>query len=172
MKRAATVVLIAVLTAMLSGIKDATWARQTPDTQAGDAHQKEIATRLAGIPVGSAIELELVGGAKFQALLDIVAPDSITVRMASGDFAFTRVIPLDEIKTVKRIRRIGRSMTRRILFGLGIGGAVVVGACAAALAFLDATDPSTPGPKAKTRPTSGSERTKSENRGEPPDSRD
>lgn len=147
MRRALTVVVIAVLTAMISGVNDTTWALQKQDTQTRDAHQKEIAARLAGIPIGSPIEVEPVRGPKFQALLEDVTADAITVRVAAANYAVTRTIPVDEIKTVKRISRIGSSKARTVLKVAGITAAVLVGTCAAAV--LISADTSQPLPEVR-----------------------
>lgn len=130
MKRALTVVFIAVLTAMIWGINDTTWALQSQDAQTRDAHQKAIAARLAGIPIGSPIEVEPVRGTKFQALLEDVTADAITVRLATGNYAVTRTIPVDEIRSVRRIGKVG-SRARKVLKVVGITAAVLVGTCAA-----------------------------------------
>jgi hypothetical protein len=137
MRRVVTVVLVAMLTAVISGIDDPSWARQNENAQTRDAHRREIAARLAAIPLGSAIEVNPTRGNKFQALLEDVAADTITVRLATGDYSTSRTISIDEIKDLKKIVKISNHTTRNILIVVGIGTAVLVGTCAHALASAD-----------------------------------
>jgi hypothetical protein len=137
MKRVATVVLLALVAAAMSGIHDTSWARQPQVDQPRDPHRRAIAAYLATIPLGSALEINPVRGNKFQALLEEIAPDAITVRLATGDYSVSRVIAIDEIKDLKRIAKIGTHTRRTVLVVVGIGAAVLVGTCAHAISSLD-----------------------------------
>jgi hypothetical protein len=136
MKRAVAVITLAVLMAALSGIEEVSL---TPPAQASgqaDARVQKIANSLQAIPVGSAIEIEPTKGKKFQALLEDVAPDAITVRVVSGASSLSRTIPLDEIKNLKKINKMtssdkGSKVARNVLIGFGIA----VGVCTASLAI-------------------------------------
>ena len=132
MKRALTVVLIAVLTAAISGIHDTSWANQTLASQE-EMHRRKIAAALATIPLGSPIEIDPVRGETFEAVLEDISPDTIVVRLATGNNAVTRTILIDEIQSLKRIRKINDHRIRTIVVLVGIGAAVaLVGACASA----------------------------------------
>jgi hypothetical protein len=133
MKRALSVVLIALLTAAISGIHDTTWASQTPASQA-EAHQKKIAAIVAAIPAGSPVRIDPVRGETFEAVLDGISADAIVVRLATGNGAVTRTIPLDEIENLKQIRKLNDHRLRTVIVLVGVGAAVVlVGTCANAL---------------------------------------
>jgi hypothetical protein len=56
------------------------------------------------------------------------------VRLATGNNAVTRTIPFDEIKSLKKLRKLNDHRTRNVLVLVGVGAAVVlVGTCACAL---------------------------------------
>jgi hypothetical protein len=142
MRRVMIVVLVAALTAALSGINDTSWAGENPVVQPADVHRQAMAARLAGIPIGSAIEVDPTRGKKFQALLERVTEDAITVTVPNGRYLETRTITLDEIKDVKRIAKIGRRHTgRNVLIVVGVVAAVLVGTCAHAVGTLDKSQP-------------------------------
>ena len=133
MKRVWTVIVAAVFTTMISGITDVSWADQGLQAEV-DAHRQKIAEAFRSIPVGSPIEIDPVRGADFQAILESVTDDAITVRLVSGNYAVSRMIPFDEIRNVKRIRAINSHRGRNIAILVGVGAAVVlVGTCANSL---------------------------------------
>ena len=130
MKRVATVVLIALLTAAISGLDDASLARAEQGAQTADAHRQEIASRLKDIPVNSVVRIERTDGQTFNALLEDVTPDAITFTVLEGSNRAKETILIDEIQNIERVR--GHKL-RNVLIGVGIGAAVLVGTCAAAL---------------------------------------
>ena len=130
MKRAATVVLFALLTAAISGLNDASLARAEQGAQTAEARRQEIATQLEEIPPNSVVRIERTDGRTFNAILEDVTPDAITVTILEGDTRAKESIPIDEIGSIERVR--GHKL-RNILIGVGIGAAVLVGTCAAAL---------------------------------------
>jgi|ERR1044071_2893637 len=145
MKRALVVVVIAALTAAISGINDPSWAseRQANQPSNTDAHQELIRSRALALPVGSPVEIEPINGRKYKAVLAGVTADAVMVRMLSGADVSIRAVPLDDIKNIKQTR-LGRSIGRKIAIGAGITAAVLVGACVIALRNLEDVPPLAP----------------------------
>ena len=130
MKRALIVVLIALLIASVSGINDASLANERHAAQAGDAHQRAIASRVSSIGVNHVIRIERTDGTISNALLEEVMPDAITVSILEKQNRRRETIPFAEIRKIDEVR--GHRL-RNVLIGVGIGVAVLVGTCAAAL---------------------------------------
>jgi hypothetical protein len=134
MKRALAIVLIAVVTAAVSGINDQSWARERQSAQAPDtdAHRDLVRSRALALPADSPVEIEPLVGRKYKAILVGVQSDAILIKLLSGNDVSTRVVSFDEIKNIgkTKLTRSQRHLARNILIGLGITVAVVVGACA------------------------------------------
>jgi hypothetical protein len=148
MKRALAIVLIAVMTAAVSGINDQSWARERQSTQAPstDAHRDLIRSRALALPVDSPVEIEPFMGRKYKAILLGVQADAILIKVLSANDVSTRVVSLDEIKNIRKttLTRSQARLARNILIGLGITAAVLVGACAIAVANLNDISPLAP----------------------------
>jgi hypothetical protein len=127
-KRALIVVLIAVLIGVASGINDASLALAQQAAPAGDAHQRQIASRVSAIGVNHVVRIERMDGSKSNALIEDVMPDSITVLLLAGPNRQREIIPFAQIKKIDEVRG---HMLRNILIGVGVGFVVLVGACAA-----------------------------------------
>ena len=130
MKRALIVVLIAVLIAAVSGINDASIALAQQAAPAGDTHQRQIASRVSAIGVNHVVRIERMDGSKSNALIEDVMPDSVTVLILAGPDRQRETIPFAQIKKIDEVR--GHKL-RNILIGVGVGFAVLVGACAASI---------------------------------------
>jgi hypothetical protein len=148
MKRALAVVLIAVVTAVVSGINDQSWARERQSNQPADtdAHGDLIRTRALAIPIDSPVEIEPLSGRKYKAILVGVQSDAILVRLLSSGDTSTHTIALDQIKNIKttKLTRSQGHLARNILIGLGVTAAILVGACAIALANMNDISPLAP----------------------------
>jgi hypothetical protein len=134
-KRALIVVLIALLIASVSGLNDASLAHQQEAAQASDAHQREIATRVNEIDIGRVVRIERMDGSRSNAVLEEVRPDAITVMILERRDRRYETIPFAEIRKIEPRGHI----LRNVMIGVGIGAAVLVGTCAAALS--SATSP-------------------------------
>ena len=150
MNRAISVVLVALLTAVMSGI-DESWASQTRTAAEVEAHRQQIADRLKNIPIGSPIEIEPETGREFQAYLESVTPDEITVKLVSGRYSLSRTVRVDEIRNLKRIRSVGGgpSTAKKVAIGVGIGLGVAVGVCAASLNGASTSSPGNAKPSSR-----------------------
>jgi hypothetical protein len=129
-KRALVVVLIAVLIASISGINDGSLASEPDAAQPGDAHQQAIASRVSRIGVNRVVRIERTDGTVSHALLEDVMPDAITVSILEKQNRRRETIPFAQIRKIDEVR--GHKL-RNVLIGVGIGVAVLVGTCAAAL---------------------------------------
>ena len=134
MTRALTIVAIAVLIAAVSGVNDASLALASQTRPANDERQREILSRANKIGVNRVVRIERVDGTKSNALLEDVAADAITVVLLDDPTRRRETIPISEIKKIDEVR--GHAL-RNILIGVGIGAAVLVGACAIAANSLE-----------------------------------
>lgn len=130
MNRVVTIIVLAVLAAAISGVNDASWARQVQDSQAQEKHRQQMAARLKGIAVGSVVRIERADGTRFNAILEEVMPDAIAVTLLDRRDLGRQTIPIDEIRDIEPVR--GRRL-RNVLIAAGVAGAILVGTCAAAL---------------------------------------
>lgn len=130
MRRIAVVVVAALLTALVSGVTDASWAQQPENDRALQARREALLARLAEIPAGAVVRIERVNGVKIAAVLEEVGSDSITVVIPKGDDRTRLTIPIDEIRKVDEVR--GHAL-RNVLIGFGVTAAVLVGLCASSL---------------------------------------
>jgi len=130
MKRASIVVLIALLIAAVSGIDGASLPQAQAPAQPGDAHAQAIADRARRIGTSRVIRIERTDGTRLNALLDRVEADGLAVTILEKDNRRSETIPFSAIKKIDEVR--GHAL-RNVLIGVGIGVAVLVGTCAAAL---------------------------------------
>ena len=133
MKRALIVVLIALFIASVSGINDASLANEPQAAPPGDAHQRAIASRVSKIGVNRVVKIERTDGTIDNALLEDVMPDAITVTILEKQNRRRETIPFAQIRKIDEVR--GHTL-RNVLIGVGIGVAVLVGTCAAALSSI------------------------------------
>jgi hypothetical protein len=129
-KRAFIVIMVALLIASVSGIKDASLALQQEAAQPSDAHERDIASRVNRIGVNHVVRIERADGSRSNALLEDVLPDGIVVTILDGQDRRRETIPFAEISKIDEVR--GHTL-RNVLIGVGIGVAVLVGTCAVAL---------------------------------------
>jgi hypothetical protein len=129
-KRALIVIVVALLIASVSGVNDASLALEQEATQATGAHEREIAARVSRIGVNRVVRIERADGATSNALLEDVLPVAIVVTLMEGPDRRRETIPFAEIRKIDEVR--GHAL-RNVLIGVGIGVAVLVGTCAAAV---------------------------------------
>jgi hypothetical protein len=128
-KRALVVVLIALLIASVSGVNDASLARERGAAQTGDAHEQAIASRARRIGTNHVVRIEKTDGTRFNAVLEDIAAGAVTVTTLTKENRRRETIPFAEIRRIDEVR--GHAL-RNVLIGVGIGVAVLVGTCAAA----------------------------------------
>ena len=133
MKRASLVILIALLIAAVSGIDGASLPDPRQPAPPGDAHARAIAARASRIGTGRVIRIERTDGTRLNALLDRVDADGLAVTILEKDNRRQETIPFADIRTIDEVR--GHAL-RNVLIGVGIGVAVLVGTCAAALSAV------------------------------------
>jgi hypothetical protein len=128
MRRASSVVLLAVLTALFSGVDDISGAQQTQTPQAEDTQRQKITARLKGIPLGSMVRIERTDGEELEGALVEVTSDTISVITVENKQATTETLAIAEIR---EIEKTNSSTLRKALRVAGITAAVVVGVCGA-----------------------------------------
>jgi len=79
MKRAAAIVLIAVLMAAVSGIDAPSLARDQQAAQPADAQAQKIAARARRIGINRVVRIERTDGTRLNGLIETIAADTITV---------------------------------------------------------------------------------------------
>lgn len=134
MKRAIIVVMIALLIASLSGINEASLAREQQAQSAAEARQRELAARIQKIGVNRVVRIERTDGTESNFLVEAILPEAITVVLLDGVDRRRETIRFADIEEIDEVR--GHKL-RNILIAVGIGAAVLVGACAAALNSVD-----------------------------------
>ena len=130
MKRAAAIVLIALLVAAVSGIDAPSLAHAGQAAQPADPRAQAIAARATRIGTNRVVRIERTDGTRLNGLLESIAADAITVTILERDNRRRETIPFAEIRRIDEVR--GHAL-RNVLIGVGIGVAVLVGTCAAAL---------------------------------------
>jgi len=127
-KRVLSVLLLAALTATVSGLEEAPLAAQPPAAEQQQAPRDDILLALAGAKVGDVVRIETLDGTKVKGRLAAATRDGITLALGKGSGAELKTLRLDEIR---KISKGGGHRTRNIaLITLG----VLVGACAATYA--------------------------------------
>jgi hypothetical protein len=134
-KRAFLVIVIALLIAAVSGIDGASLPQAQPPARSGDAHAQAIAARARNIGTSRVIRIERTDGTRLNALLDRVEADGLAVTILEKDNRRSERIPFSAIRKIDEVR--GHAL-RNVLIGVGIGVAVLVGTCAAALSAVPA----------------------------------
>lgn len=130
MRRIACVVLVALLTAAISGVTDASAARTEQSAQPAEVRRQEIAAQLKRIPLDSVVRIERTDGTRVDAVLQDVTADAVVVTILEGRDRRQATIPMDDIRRIERLR--GHTL-RNVLIVAGVSAAILVGACAAAL---------------------------------------
>ena len=134
MKRAAAVVLAALLIAAVSGIDAPSLAHDWQAAQPADPHAQAIAARARRIGTNRVVRVERTDGTRLNGLLESIAADAITVTILERDNRRRATIPFGDIRRIDEVR--GHAL-RNVLIGVGIGVAVLVGTCAAALSSVE-----------------------------------
>jgi hypothetical protein len=137
MKRVVAVLLAAALMADVFGLSDTSLAREPQAAPGAQTPRPEVVKRLGQIPIKSVVKIERTDGTKLNAYLEEVTPDTITVAVLEKDSQRRETIPVADIKKIEEVR--GHAL-RNVLIGVGIGVAVVFGACAVAIS-QDTTKP-------------------------------
>jgi hypothetical protein len=134
-KRATIVIMIALLCAAVSGIDGASLPHAGEPAQPADAHAQAIADRASRIGTSHVIRIERSDGTRMNALLERVEADGLAVTILEKDNRHQETILFAEIRKIDEVR--GHAL-RNVLIGVGIGVAVLVGTCAAALSSAQA----------------------------------
>jgi len=136
MKRVLAVMLIATLTTMMLGIERPSWAAQGGDQTKAEKQRAAVVKALGGMRRGSTIAVELHVGEKFDAVIEEITPDTLTVLRQQGDTVVHQTIDVGDIAKVKKttIRKMGVASKVLLWTAATIGVLFVAGlaACASA----------------------------------------
>ena len=102
MKRALTVVVVALLTAALSGVNTVSQALQGTETPSEEARRQDIATRLNSVATGYIVTIERTDGQRLRAVTVEATPESLTFILLDADTVESQTIPLADIRQVER----------------------------------------------------------------------
>jgi hypothetical protein len=119
MKRAAFVAALAIVSWLVFGAHDASWARQDPAAKQGG--QREVSEKLRLLGPGSEITVYLTDGSKLEGVLREVQPDAIVVVPRKGGVATTILLA-----DVQRLQSKGKG--RHPITYVLIGTATAIGA--------------------------------------------
>ena len=134
MKRAVAIVLAALLIATVSGIDAPSLAHDWQAAQPADPQAQAIAARARRIGTNRVVRIQRTDGTRLNGLLESIAADAITVTILERDNRRLATIPFADIRRIDEVR--GHAL-RNVLIGVGIGVAVLVGTCAAALSSVE-----------------------------------
>jgi hypothetical protein len=102
MKRVLAVVLIAALATAALGIDDTVVsASQSGDQKKADKQRDEVAKALAGMQRGTTATVERQDRVKFDAVIEEITVDSVTVLRQIGDKVTREKIPISDIARIK-----------------------------------------------------------------------
>ena len=105
MKRVMAIVLIAVLTAVVSGIDAASLGNEDQDARKEEARRQTITARINDIAVGSIVKIEETDGKKLSAAVVEATPDALTIIRLEGATVRTQTIASNSIKKIEVVRR-------------------------------------------------------------------
>ena len=136
MKRVMAVLLIGTLSNLLLGVDDKSWASQAPATSAAGQPLDPVAAALATLRRGATVQIERTNGTRFYAVIEDIAPDTITVLSEQTGRPLTETIPITDIRSIRAVS--GRTVAhshKTLIIAAVVAGVIVVGllgACAAA----------------------------------------
>lgn len=122
MKRAVFVAALAIVSWLVFGAHDASWARQEPSS--GRGQQSAVSDQLRYLGQGSEVTLYLTDGSKVEAVVREVQDDAIVVAPTKGGKSTT--IMLTEIQ---RLQTTGKGHKTTYVV-LGVVGALIIVAAA------------------------------------------
>jgi uncharacterized membrane protein affecting hemolysin expression len=122
MRRALTVIVVAILTAVLSGIHDPSMAAEEQQAQL-EGHRQVIATQVQGLPVGTAVRIDMIDGRHLDGVIEQVNADSIVAIVSEGRQVSTQTVAFADIKRIQSDK-----VYRRHKRNIAIGTTVAIGA--------------------------------------------
>ena len=130
MNRVVAILILAVFTAAVSGVHEASPAARDEPAQPDDAQREKIARSLKELKIDGPVRIERRDGQKIDGRLLGFTPDTISVLLVKGKVVGTQTIPIAD---VKKVSKPPHKVRRVVLITVG----VLLGACAAAIASYD-----------------------------------
>ena|SRR5688572_12182340 len=127
MKRVLTVVLIAALATLALGIDHTVSASQSGDHEKADKQRADVTKDLAGMQRGTTATVERKDGMEFDAVIEEITADSVTVLRQIGDKATSETIPISDIARIKEksLKKMGVASKVLIVTAVTLGVLVV-----------------------------------------------
>lgn len=135
MRRALSVVVIAVLVAAVSGIDDTALAVVAAQESATKVERRvrKIGRQLADLPPHAVVRVRRTDGTTVVLLLEEVRPDAIVGTVAEGDDHRRETIAIEDITSIQEVKgRALRSLMTGATWVLAIVGAALLITCASA----------------------------------------
>ena len=135
MKRVLTVMLIGTLSTLLLGVEDTSWAVQASVANPAGLQGDPIMQALSTLRRGATVEIERSNGTKFYAVIEEIAPDTVTVMRDQAGKTLTETIAVADIRSIKAVsvRQVAHGHKGLIAAAVVVGLLIVaLGACAAA----------------------------------------
>jgi hypothetical protein len=122
MKRVLAVVLIAALATAALGIDDTVSASQSGDQKA-DKQRDDVAKALAGMRRGTTAAVERKDRVKFDAVIEEITVDSVTVLRQIGNKVTSETIPISDIARIKEksLKKMGAASKVLIWTAVTVG---------------------------------------------------
>jgi hypothetical protein len=129
MKRVLAVVFVAALTTMMLGSDRTSWAGQAGDARKAEKQRADVMKVLKDMRRGSTVSIELKAGEKFDAVIQEIAADTLTIMREQGDTVSTQSVAIGDIARLKKtnIRKMG--VASKVLIGTAVALGVLVAAC-------------------------------------------
>jgi hypothetical protein len=142
MRRVIAVALIAALTTLMVGIDRTSWASQGGDQKKREKQRAAVAKALGDMTRGTTVRIERPEGTEFDAVIEEISTDTITVLRQERDHVVTETIPIADIAAIRKTSLKKMSKTSKVLIGVAVGvGVLVVGAVAACASAASPADP-------------------------------
>ena len=123
MKRVLAVVLIAALATVALGIDQTVSASQSGDQKKADKQRADVAKAVAGMQRGTTATVERKDGVKFDAVIEEITVDSVTVLRQIGDKVTSEKIPISDIARIKEksLKKMGAASKVLIVTAVTLG---------------------------------------------------
>jgi hypothetical protein len=114
---------------MMLGSDRTSWAGQAGDAKNAEKQRADVMKVLKDMRRGSTVSIELKSGEQFDAVIQEIAADTLTIMRQQGETASTQSVAIDDIARLKKtsIRKMG--VASKVLIGTAVTLGLLVAAC-------------------------------------------
>ena len=141
MTRVLAVLLIAALTATITGIDATSWASQERDQNKREKQRAAVMKTLGEMGRGSTATIERQNGERVDVVIQEITPEAIIVLRQQRDHVVTETIPIADIAKIKKTSVKKMSATSKVLIGVAVAVGVLVVAGLAVCASASSAQP-------------------------------